>query len=257
MLQKTEQWIEPESIDSNLPKNTVVLWLAHLEDFFPYLAFLRGFLHKTEIEKADRFHFDIHKKRYAVSQSLLRFLLANYLSLAPQDIQFASNAYGKPFVAQTPIHFNISHSNAYALYAFSADTELGVDIESWRERKYFDGIIDSNFSEMEQAIYYRVEERLKTASFYQGWTCNEAYIKAIGMGLSFPLQDFSVEMNPTQPAKLLEAKPKQNIKTEWHLQMLPCPANYSAALATEHSRFALQFFNIVPACLFEFLSINK
>lgn len=242
-------WNEPNNIAAIVPKNTVVVWLAHLEDFYPHLAFLRGLLHKSEIERADRFHFDIHQRRYAVSQSLLRVLLCNYLSLSPNAIQFSTNAYGKPFVVGQALHFNISHSNEFAIYAFSADSEVGVDIEFWRERKFFDGIIDSNFSEIEKNIYHGLDEASKIASFYQGWTCNEAYVKAIGMGLSFPLQDFSVEMDPTKPAKLLETKPNATLKTQWHIQMLPCPDNYSAAIAFEHDHFALHFFHLTPSFL--------
>lgn len=240
------KWTEPDEINPVLPKNTAVLWLVYLEDFYPYLTFLRGLLNSVERKKADRFHFEIHQKRYAVSQSLLRFLLSHYLSLPANQIQFSTNAYGKPFVANEKIHFNISHSNEFAIYAFSSDTEVGIDIEYWRERKYFDGIIDSNFSKQEQAIYHSLDESLKIASFYQGWTCNEAYIKAIGMGLSYPLQDFSVEMDPRNPANLLETKPRVDAKTQWHLQMLPCPVNYSAALALEYDHFALEFFRLSP-----------
>lgn len=242
-------WNKSQLIEYTLPKNTVVLWLAYLEDFYPYLTFLRSLLNPVEIKRADRFHFEIHQKRYATSQGLLRFLLGQYLSLSPPQIQFSTNAYGKPFVANQSVHFNISHSNELSLYAFSRDTEIGIDIEYWRERKYFDGIIDSNFSEQEQAIYHGLDEPLKIASFYQGWTCNEAYIKAIGMGLSYPLQAFSVEMDPRKPANLLESKPRTDVRTEWHLQMLPCPANYSAALAVEHDHFALKFFRLTATQL--------
>lgn len=216
-----------------LKQNTVHIWLAQLNDFYPKLAELRSILSKVEIEKANRFHFEKHQKRYSVSQGLLRRLLGHYSNQEPCSIELAKGYHGKPYIEGSNIKFNVSHSNEYAMYAFTLNDELGIDLEYWRERKYLDGIIDSNFSELEQRLYYQLPSSLKTASFYQGWTCNEAFIKAIGMGLSFPLKDFSVEMDPRKDTQLLNAKPQANIDTTWYLHTLACPEYYSAALATK------------------------
>ncbi len=241
---KMLHWNDTGKIDSHLPDNTIVIWLAEITTFYSRLNLLRSFLQDEEKQKADRFHFEIHQKRYTISQGLLRFLLAHYLNLAPREIQISTHKYGKPFIPNSLLYFNISHSYDYAIYAFSTASDLGIDIEFWRDRKFLDEIIDSNFSIKEQMIYHNLTDALKIASFYQGWTCNEAYIKAIGMGLSFPLQEFSVEMDPTKPAKLLETTPRKDCKTDWNLSKLPCPKNYSAALAFEKSGAELQFFKL-------------
>lgn len=239
-------WQSTQTITKEPLQTSVVVWLAYLPDFFSQLIELRHHLISSEQEKADRFYFEKHRIRYTVSQALLRILLGAYLRIPPQEIFLNKTPYGKPFLDNSAIQFNISHSNEYAIYALSECTAVGIDIEYWKERKYLEGIIDSNFSVTEKTIYHNLDSSLKVSSFYQGWTCNEAYIKAIGMGLSFPLADFSVEMDPTKPAKLLETKPLYDIKTNWYLQMLPCPENYSAALARESASIPLKLFLLTP-----------
>lgn len=247
-----QHWKIIDTFHHDLPKNSVILFLVHLNDFFPQLKQLYNLLNSTEQQKALRFHFEKHQQRYTVSQAFLRIFLSNYSNTKPIEIEFKTTSFGKPFLSNSNLQFNISHSNEYALYGFSYHTAIGVDIEYWRERKYFDGIIDANFSQKEQAIYHSLDDELKTASFYQGWTCNEAYIKAIGMGLSFPLSDFTVEMDPTKPAKLLHTIPRTDVKTDWHIQKIPCPDDYSAALAIEKPCEDLRLYLLNPDFCIDF-----
>jgi 4'-phosphopantetheinyl transferase len=230
---------------NTLKENTVEIWLAHLNNFYHRLDELRTVLTEPEIKKAERFHFAKHQKRYAVSQSILRILLGQYSKQNPKNIELAKGKYGKPYLENSNIKFNVSHSNEYAIYAFTLNDELGVDLEYWRVRNHLDGIIDSNFSELEQRLYHQLPHELKVAGFYQGWTCNEAFIKAIGMGLSFPLKDFSVEMDPRKNVRLLAAKPQVNIDVDWCLHKLACPAGYSAALAVKGRKVEIAVHDFV------------
>lgn len=77
-----------------------------------------------------------------------------------------------------------------------------------------------------------------------GRTCNEAFIKAIGMGLSFPLKSFSVEMDPLKPATLCSIEHDDYNADEWYLTMLEMPENYSAALAVKKYGLKIETFSI-------------
>ena len=60
------------------------------------------------------------------------------------------------------------------------------------------------FSSHESAELASLPAEDQLAGFYRGWTSKEAYLKATGFGLSFSLSQFTVAMNPTKPARLIE-----------------------------------------------------
>ena len=203
----------------NVPLNErqIVTYKAHLPDFVSRVSYFQQMLSEDEVKKASHFHFSKHKIRYILSQGILRFLLGKYfLDQSFESIAFSKAAYGKPFVANSDIRFNISHSKDYAFYAFSF-FEVGIDVEFWRKRKYLSGIINTNFSPLEQKIYHAQPKEAKLASFYQGWSANEAFIKAIGMGLRFPLKSFSVQMDPGFDSALLEIEDSYPFDSPWYL----------------------------------------
>jgi len=209
------------------------------------MASFRKLLSPTELTRADRYLFDKHRHSYIVSQAHLRLILSDYLNRAPEAITFSFGKRGKPFLSDSNLKFNMSHSHDYALYGLLLDHEIGVDIEYWRDKIHNDGIVKSNFSADEQTEYFQLPDDLKTAAFFQGWTCNEAFIKAIGLGLYFPLKDFSVVMDPTKPAALVSVDDPHYNANEWFVTMLDVPARYSAALMVEKSNeWVIETFKI-------------
>lgn len=94
--------------------------------------------------------------------------------------------FGKPYFANKPFSFNISHSHNYILCAISYDEKknLGVDIEKIKPIEF------SDF----QNIWARNEQRniVNAESFYDHWTRKEAIVKAVGMGMYYPLNKIDV-----------------------------------------------------------------
>ena len=93
---------------------------------------LATLLSTDETARANRFRFDIHRQRFIVARGILRLLLGHYLQTAPHDIEFQYSDRGKPFLAgskQDCLQFNLSHSQAYALYGFTYNHPIGVDLE--------------------------------------------------------------------------------------------------------------------------------
>lgn len=153
----------------------------HLCDASSY----QKWLSEAEKSRADRFLFKELKERYVVSHGVLNRLLEKYLNTNQFEMSFGE--YGKPFIKDSFLHFNLSHSNHYACMVF-AHFEVGVDIEYMGE----DAIIESIFSKEEMNHFDKIESGLKRQAFYGAWVRKESYLKALGYGLSQPIDEAEV-----------------------------------------------------------------
>ncbi len=157
------------------------------------VSYLAALLSADEVERAGRFHFDIHRKRYIVGRAMLRTTLSRILGTAPRKLQFAYSQYGKPTL-EGDLRFNLSHSDSYAVLAVAAGCDVGVDVERVRRDDDLIPLARRFFSpaEVEQLTALPADEQ--TMAFFRCWTRKEAYIKADGAGLSIPLDAFSVAL---------------------------------------------------------------
>ena len=160
----------------------------------------RELLSPAEQERADRFHFDRDRRRFSVARSTLRLILSIYLQQPPDQIVFTHNPYGKPAIS-APLHFNVTHAHELALFAVTAAAPVGIDVEyTGRHVADRDALARRFFSAQEVEVYQALAEVERRAAFWCCWTRKEAYIKALGTGLSHPLDRFVVSLRPDQPA---------------------------------------------------------
>ncbi len=171
-------------------------------------------LNADERARADRFYFDRHKRRFSNARATMRTILSRYLNTTPERIEFTYNAHGKPEIINSQkLQFNLSHSEDLAILAVGKGYPLGVDVEYYSARPY-EGIAKSLFSEPELQEFNKVPSSLKPAVFFHVWAQKEAFIKACGLGLSYPTKEFHV---PTRiPTKQLVDDPLHN--TTWLLR---------------------------------------
>ena len=192
-------------------------------------SFLRT-LDADERTRAARFHFDNHRRHFVVGRGFLRSLLARYLDVRPEEVRFRYGPYGKPMLEgehrDSPLRFNASHSGEWAVYGFVQDKEIGVDVEHVKEDIETEGIAERFFSAPEVETLNGLSKEEKPAAFFRCWTRKEAYIKAIGSGLSHPLDTFDVTLAPGEPARLSRVE-------GWSLVDLDVAPDYAAALAVE------------------------
>jgi 4'-phosphopantetheinyl transferase len=186
----------PELLDGD-----VHLWLADLNrpDLIPAA---QAILSADETARSLRYRFERDQTWSFARRFFLRTLLARYLGQPAATFDLQLSTHGKPYLAEDPIHFNLSDSGGWCLLAFTHLAPLGVDLETVREQVNMAGIARRYFSAAEQAELAELPSDLKTEAFYHIWTQKEAFIKAVGEGLSIPLDSFDVAADPRRPGQV-------------------------------------------------------
>jgi len=120
-----------------------------------------------------------------------------------------------------------------AVFAFSGSSEIGVDIEYLREVPEMENIVNRYFSDWEKSVLHSLSGTERNQAFFNCWTRKEAYIKALGEGLSHPLDVFNVSLVPGQPAKISGIKSGEDSVFQWELFDLKIVEGYKAAVAVK------------------------
>jgi 4'-phosphopantetheinyl transferase len=218
--------------DGDLAPGAVHVWLAHLDDAHcdPFLS--ASVMSADEQARAQRFVFDRDRRRFSAARVLLRRLLAFYAGTDAADLRFVTGAHGKPSLADSrcDLHFNVSHSHDAAVIAISRAGEVGVDIEAIRPMDDGEGIAGRFFAPAEADRLCSIPPESRDEAFFACWTRKEAFVKAIGEGLSHPLDSFEVTLAPGEPARLLHVGGHPPHPARWTLAALPAIPGYAGAL---------------------------
>ena len=194
-------------------------------------------LSPDEIARANRFHFDKDRIHFTRCRAALRFVLAGYVAIPSDEIRFEYLKGGKPQViaGQNPggMQFNVSHSGNVALVAISGRTRVGVDIEKIRGDVDDIALAERFFSIRERNGLRALPDGLRVPGFFACWTRKEAFVKATGEGLSFPLADFSVTTHPDRDPELEEIRGNAEAHKQWFLADLSIVDGYRATVAVE------------------------
>lgn len=227
------QWQLPQSDDLN--EQTVDVWFANLNVSTHEITQGWAMLSALEQDRANRQMRDWQRNAYIATRMILRSILARYLQLAPQEIIFEVNQYGKPRVAthQNPeqLSFNLSHSGGYLLCGVAVGREIGVDVEEVRLRSSLPSLVRKVLSHDEQATLNTLPAENQTLAFYQSWTHKEAYVKAVGRGISFGLASVEVAMRSNRAAELLRIAGDQHEAKRWTTrQFTPAPQTVASVV---------------------------
>ena len=188
-----------------LQPGEVHAWLFDLDGDIGAVAGEQA-LSPQEYERARRFKFDLDRRRFITRRGILRHLLAHYLDMDPASIIYITNPYGKLSLAGNALVFNLSHSQGRAAFELGLYPSVGVDLEQVRPLPDLAALSARWFSPRELVEIATLPSDIQTEAFFYAWTQKEAYIKARGMGLSVPLEQFSVAVDPRQPGGLVEIK---------------------------------------------------
>lgn len=220
----------------NLEETRIDIWQYPLHTTFNEARFL---LNKEEIDRAERFYFERHQRRFTVARATLKIILARYLLIQPQEINFTYTEHGKPELRNdSALQFNISHSGEMALLAIGQRYPLGIDVEFFSDRP-FEGIAKNLFSPQEILVLQQADLKMKPLVFFHIWAQKEALIKACGLGLTYPTQKFDVSVfqNKKEVIDYLHEK-------KWQMRYFMPQMACSAALCSDPLIDKIHYFNI-------------
>lgn len=218
-----------------LSAGVVDFWEIYLPNVIDCYDELYAVLSLVEREQAGRFIFAKDRERFVLSHGLLRVLLGRYLSIAERELEFVVGAYGKPSLGANNfsinLQFNLSHSHDVACFAFTLDHAVGVDVECVRRDFAGSDIAKRYFSAEEYAQLMSLSQSAQKESFFKCWTRKEAFIKAIGEGLSFGLDKFDVELAADDGQLLMAVRGGNYDVADWSVFAVDVRAGYFAAVA--------------------------
>lgn len=165
------------------------------------LAAAERVLSREERDRAARFHFPHHRRRFIAAHSALRAILGTYAGREAASLVFALDALSKPLLAEPrgAIRFNLSHSGEFAAIAVVRDAPVGIDIETLAPVPDIESLAKSCFSAGERTALASAPVTHRLEHFLRGWTRKEAYLKATGDGLRAPLDTFTVSLDAQYP----------------------------------------------------------
>ena len=147
----------------------------------------------TEIRRADKFAFERDRNRFLHARVALRHILAHYLDTEPRRLPIRLGAYGKPYLAGgSTLGFNLSHSDDLGLLAIGHAANIGIDIEILKPLTNVKRLALSVFSPVEYQAFDLLPDDALLLPFFRCWTRKEAYLKAIGSGLTITPDSITV-----------------------------------------------------------------
>lgn len=175
------------------------IWQADLTAGYPGWAAAEATLSPAEQARLARLRTPLLRQTYARAHGFLRAILGQYTGLPSATVELQTASNGKPFIAASAVHFNLSYRPGRALLAVTDGGPVGADIEPLTPLADAAALVKELFSRPEQAALQAAAPVDYWPLFYLIWTRKEAYAKAQGMGLALPFAAFSVLAPGTPP----------------------------------------------------------
>lgn len=218
-------------------------------------------LSPDEAARAARFVFERDRERFVAARGWLRKVLAGYLGVAPATVAFAYGAHGKPELSgafgQSGLFFNLSHSGDTAVLAVAREVRVGIDVEEIKSAMDMELVARSHFSAWEVAEWSALSAAERLPAFFRCWVRKEAYLKALGVGVSRGLGNFSASLRPDQPAALVADEVTPDAPHKWFMIDLPLEDGFAACLAVAGKPLVLRCFGGVRAKSFDFAATRE
>jgi 4'-phosphopantetheinyl transferase len=176
----------------------------------------------NEREQLERFAVDRIRLEYLVTRSLCRTTLSRYADVAPNDWRFTTNAWGRPKIATpaaTPgLRFNLSNTRKLVACVVTLECDAGIDVEGpdWVGETAV--IADQFFAAAEKHVLQLIPVAAQRRRFLELWTLKESYIKARGMGLSIPLDKFSIDVE-SRPIRICFDDGFEDTPDDWQFEL--------------------------------------
>jgi 4'-phosphopantetheinyl transferase len=199
----------------------------------------RLLLSEEELHREQRIRLAKHRHRYLVTRALVRTVLSRYAPIAPEQWSFEQNSYGKPGVSSSDplassISFNVSHTEGLIVLGVTCGGTLGVDTENMQSRSAPLAATRAFFSDEESSAIALLPPHQRQERIFQYWTLKEAYIKARGMGLLIPLDQFSFHFVAQDRVRMSVNTSLRDEPSRWKFWQLRPSASHLVAVCAEH-----------------------
>lgn len=238
-------------MDANLSKlftllrSEIHVWQAYYDETWPRQDKLYATLSSDERLCAERFYFPQDTSHYIFSHGILRYVLGKYLFLSPEDIHFHYNRHAKPYLSaaidRQVLSFNMSHSGQWVLIAVAQGREVGIDVEKIRIRDHLHQIAEYFFSPQEYTALTAMPAEQRVEAFFTYWTRREAYLKALGVGISGVLDSVDLPVSDGKPVFLVAGEASAREDCWRYVGFRPAP-EYMAAVVVEGDDWELKRF---------------
>ena len=229
-------WSNPSG-EQYLDHAKVHLWLATIQNDPSSTAGMLALLPGDEQSRAAGYKHERARLRFITARGLLRTVLARFTGLSPGALVFRYSSKGKPFLSGPrdgdAIHFNIAHSGELVLCGITIGRRIGVDIETTTNRHDLMKIAHRYFAPAEVTELESLPLEQRIPGFFCCWTRKEAYLKAIGEGISYGLDRFEVSADPDKPARLIRDRQNPEEAVRWRLEDVDAGSAYRSAIAVE------------------------
>ena len=241
-IQVTEAMSQPNA----LGRAEVHAWIATSDGSPPSGEPLADELSATELAESRRFRFEVHRHRFLAACLFRRRVLALYLGIRAKEVAFSYGTKGKPSIASelgSDLSFNAAETDGLSAIVVARGRSVGVDIERLRSVPEAQGIVSGFGSSLEKDAFDRIRHEERGDCFLRWWTGKEAFVKAVGEGLSLPLASFSILVGAGGGLRLVGAG------DTWSVQTLDPAPGYVGALVAEGAtpRLSLRAWGAPPA----------
>lgn len=222
-----DSWPETRQHLAPRPGDTDVWRIALPSSWDTTCDHLLGLLDEGERGRAGNMVRERDRVAFVVAHGALRDILGHRLDLPPSSLRFRVGRYGKPYLADTRLSFSLSHTHGSALVAASAQGPVGVDIERATGAD-FSALADRFFTAREASAVREAADSGRPSRFLAYWTCKESFVKALGLGLSQPLDRFEIRF--AGAPRRAEVWSGGRRREEWHVRQLPMAPSCFAAV---------------------------
>lgn len=209
----------------------------------------KALLPSNETAKYQRYRFAKDQHAGLVTRAFIRCVLSCYGAKMPSDWQFVLGEKDKPSLKDNPqqLQFNLSHTEGLLAAAVTTNTSIGFDVENTTRSNDVLAIADRYFSKIELQELQSLPDSKQVSRFFDYWTLKESYIKAVGLGLAIPLDDFSFVLQENR-ITLAFHNGRNDQPENWYSQLFYPSSQHRAALTTNYHGLppTLRYFHYTP-----------
>jgi 4'-phosphopantetheinyl transferase len=194
----------------------------------------RSMLSGAETDQYQRFHFPGDAHRYLIAHALVRTILSKYADIQPDCWTFSHGPHGRPEIKNQDIpalRFNLTHTENLVGCVVTLENDCGIDAEKISPRHNPLGIAKRMFSDTEFRELQQLEDVARLEYFFKRWTLREAYVKALGIGISFPTRKLTFTVDKDSSVEVSFHPDIEDRQDNWHFHLLKPTAEHIAAIA--------------------------